>query len=347
MNKWVIGVAILLGLVVGAGCRDLSSDGDEHTDVATGVYILSAVEHEAPPSDEVVTAVGSAIMDGFGHSALSYRNSKNQNHVDSDSFSIDSLYRVDADRSDPGAITPDGHFMFRVRKDAGPSIWFFQREISGGTTSLVSGSYHYVGYRHVNNGPGLLTAFGTATFTGTGGFTIDAVLSNNTPELRVGSITVTSVGLVTALEGTETFAGFTDEQGHMLGWLDLELTSGPYVRMDLFIRTATGMNQASLKGTYNLGRFFQGSFNEDPGCGFGTVYFDGLGSWTMEYLDHLNQLRMDQGTYQMSANGAAVLTSATGVMHAVLSPNLDRPVLFIVDTDVASGELGFFVATGR
>ncbi len=341
---WIVG---LLLLPVAAGCNSGSGDETSRTSTATGAYALLAVEHATPPSNEVVTALGGAVMDGFGHSILTYRNSKKQNFVDNDSFQINNHYQVDANRSDPGAITPDGQFMFRVRKMSNPSVWFFQREISGGVTSLVSGSYHYIGYRHVNNGAGLLTGFGTATFTGTGGFSINATLSNSTPEIRTGAVTITAPGVVTAVEGTETFAGFTDGEGNVLMWMDLELTSGPYIRADLFVRTGSGMHQATLNGTYNLGRFFQASLTEEPGSGFGTLSFDGKGNWTMDYADHNSVRRQDGGTYVMAANGAATLTSPSGTLQAFLSPNVDRRILIIADTDVSNGEIGFFVATDR
>lgn len=342
---WIVGILLL---PVVPGCS-LSSSGEDtsRTSTATGTYVLLAVEHVTPPSNDVVTALGGAVMDGFGHSVLTYRNSKNQNFVDNDSFQIDNHYRVDADRSDPGAITPDGQFMFRVRKVANPSVWFFQREISGGATSLVSGSYHYVGYRHVNNGAGLLTGFGTATFTGTGGFSVNATLSNNTPEIRTGAVTITSPGVVTAIEGTETFTGATDGEGNVVGWVDLELTSGPYIRVDLFVRTGNGMHQATLNGTYNLGRFFQASLTEAPGSGFGTLTFDGKGNWSMDYTDQNSSRRQDGGTYVMASNGAATLTSPSGTLQAFLSPNVERRILIIADTDESNGEIGFFVATDR
>jgi len=348
MNTRGIVVCLVVCFLIGLGCKGSSSRKESsRTSAAVGTYILLASEHLVPPSEEVVTAFGGAVMDGFGHGILTYRNSKNQNFVDSDSFKIDTHYQVDADRSDPGAITPDGEFMFRVRKSANPSIWFFHREASGAVTSLINGNYHYIGYRHVNKGPGLLTGVGTATFTGTGGFSLNATLSNNTPELRAGSVTVTSLGVVAAIEGTETYTGFTDREGDVVGWLDMDLVSGSYIRIDLFVRAGTGMHQATLNGTYNLGRFFQASLAEEPGSGFGTISFDAKGSWTMDYYDNNNTRRQDGGTYVMASNGAAVLTSPTGVLQAFLSPNMDRRILFIADTDVSNGEVGFFVATDR
>ena len=42
---------------------------------------------------------------------------------------------------------------------------------------------------------------------------INATLSNNTAEVRSGTINVSSVGLVSFAEGTETYAGWTDPEG--------------------------------------------------------------------------------------------------------------------------------------
>jgi hypothetical protein len=347
MRFRVIGVALLAGILAGVGCSNSSSHDDNRTGVAVGTYMAGAVEHVAPPSSDLITAAGGAVIDGRGHSVITVATSRGQNVVDSDTFWIDLHYRVAPERIDAGAITPDGEFMFRVRRVSGPAIWFFQREVGGAATSLVSGTYHYVGYRHVNGGPGLLTAYGAASFTGSGGYAISATLSNNTSELRGGAYYVTGQGNVAVVEGSETYVGFTDPEGNVVGWLDPDLGSGSYVRMDLFVRAGSGMHQASLNGTYNLGRFFQSSLTETPGSGFGTITFDGQGGWSMEYTDHDSVVRTDSGSYVIAPDGAATLTSASGTLRAYLSPNPGRRVLFIADTDVTNGEIGFFVATDR
>ncbi len=348
MNMRILTIGLVVWVWVGFGCTKSNSIGDNsRTSVASGTYLLMAMEHVAPPSNEVITANGGAIMDGFGNSVLTYRNSKGQNAVDNDSYSINSMYQIDVDKNDPGAITPDGQFVFRVRQADGPSIWMFHKQVPGAVTSLVNGQYHYVGYRHVNNGPGLLTGSGTASFTGSGGYTINATLSNNTIEARVGAVNIINTGVVTATEGTDTFLGFVDPEGSLVVWLDVELTTGAFIRMDIFVRNGSGMHQATLNGTYNLGRFFQGSLVETPGSGFGTITFDGQGNWTMDYTDNNSTRRTDSGTLIMNSNGAATLTSQTSTMQAFLTPNANRRILFIADTDVSNGEVGFFVATDR
>jgi len=343
-----IGIVFLALLTVASGCSKSSSDSDSgRTALATGTYAMGAMEHAAAPSSLVITAAGGALMDGFGNGVYTFTTSTNQNVVDNDTFWIDTSYRVAPTRIDPGAITIDGEFMFRVRKVSGPAIWFFQRNPQGAVTSLLSGNYHFAGYRHANGGPGLVTAYGTANFSGLGSYTVNSTLSDNNPELRAGTVQISPTGAVGILEGTEVYVGFVDPEGNVSGWLDLDHSSGAYVRMDMFIRQGSGMSQASLNGTYNLGRYFQASLSESPGSGFGTITFDGQGGWSMEYQDHLNVVRTDSGTYVMATNGAATLTSATETLRAYLSPNPERRILYIVDADVSNGDLGVFVATDR
>jgi hypothetical protein len=343
-----MGIGFLALLTVAFGCSDSSDDSDPgRTALARGLYAMGAMEHAAPPSNDVITAAGEALMDGYGHGVYTFTTSKNQQVEDKETFWIDLSYRIAPTRIDPGAITTDGEFMFRVRKVAGPAIWFYSRNTQGAVTSLLSGNYHFAGYRHANGGPGLVTAFGTANFTGLGTYSISSTLSDTNPENRAGTIQITPQGNTAALEGTELYVGFVDPEGNVSGWLDLDHSSGAYVRMDMFIRQGSGMTQASLNGTYNLGRYFQASLAENPGSGFGTITFDGQGGWSMEYKDHNDVLRADSGTYVMAANGAATVTTQTGTLRAYLSPNPQRRLLYIVDTDVTDGELGVFVATGR
>jgi hypothetical protein len=325
---------------------------------------------------------GTVTFDGAGNANASILTEKYDQGLSPPSAPLTGTYTVSSDGTFTlgmadftpvtGAILAGGDLAFFTNQTPTGLVQtgILLRKSGSFTLASLSGTYSFQAFS-VDDGAGIgsqptsyqnqgfFTDFGTITFDGVGGLTLDLTVEKydqtlNPPATLTGTYTVATDGTFTLNPGSTPVTGQILAGGTVLAFSNQAGTG--FVQTGLALRKSGTFTTASLLGSY----YFQ-AFSVDDGlgigshppdyanqgffCDFGTIAFDGAGNLTARLLPEkydqtLNPPATLPGTYSVAADGTFVLTVGSNL--PVSGALLPGGTIGIFGNSSASG----FVQTG-